>query len=153
MQDTDSSISPATQRELSQPSLCSTFSLHFTFGGWVYDALILAWPENVHHLLIKKNNGIYCSHLDLFLIDLFLDLFLRRMDLIKILHRKRYFIFVYTWERKDFTASPFVNHYVQLHCLFFILIVTSINHWFLMSFIKIICYCISSYKAALMGNC
>ena len=97
----------------------------------------------------KKNNGIYCSHLDLFLIDLFL----RRMDLIKILHRERCFIFVYTWERRDFTASPFVYHYVQLHCLFLILVVTSINHWLLMSFIKIICYCISSYKAALMGNC
>ena len=99
--------------------------------------------------LLGLNNGIYCSHLDLFLIDLFL----RRMDLIKILHRERCFIFVYTWERRDFTASPFVYHYVQLHCLFLILVVTSINHWLLMSFIKIICYCISSYKAALMGNC
>lgn len=112
--------------------------------------MTLAWPENVDDLLISKNNGIYRSHFDLFLIA-------RRMDLIEILHWKKCFIFGYTWQRKDFTASPFVYQCVQLPCLFFIPVVTSINHLFLMTFINVFafykCYCISCYKAALMGNC
>lgn len=50
------------------------------------------------------------------------------MDVMKSVHWKRCFMFVYSWKGKDFAVASFVYQYMQLHSLFFISVVTSISH-------------------------